>query len=179
MNIRKWALYFPQGGRFIHKVGEWDTGVYHKTPLGNHCLYTASSTFLGITMRCRYNAVNFIKKKYSSNRASYGVSFVGLAFDWYYASVFALMYAISCYNGPRYNGTRLYFEVWIPKRQLVDHLKIKRLRGKSRKNCQCKLKCLYMLISHRNLMYRTAVWQLLRSESCGKTLRGNTTFQVM
>ena len=35
--------------------------------------------------------------------------FVGSNCDSYSASVIAVMYAISCYIGPHYNGTRLYF----------------------------------------------------------------------
>ena len=36
------------------------------------------------------------------------MSFVGLHYDLNSASVTAVMYAISCHIGPRYNGTRLY-----------------------------------------------------------------------
>ena len=36
------------------------------------------------------------------------MSFVGPAFNWYTASVLAMMYAISCYTGPRYNDIRLH-----------------------------------------------------------------------
>ena len=69
----------------------------------------------------RYNAVKFLKnirhnavkflKKYSQKmphsspiRVSYGVSFVDPASAW----VPAIIYAISYYTGPHYNGTRLY-----------------------------------------------------------------------
>ena len=39
---------------------------------------------------------------------NYFQSFVFSNFDLYYVSVTAVMYAISCYVVPRYNGTRLY-----------------------------------------------------------------------
>ena len=81
------------------------------TGLGNRL----SIIQLQITVPSRYNAVNFIKK-YSPKtphsspvRVSYGVSFVGPAFNWYSTSVLETMYAIYCYTGPRYNGTRLYY----------------------------------------------------------------------
>ena len=41
-------------------------------------------------------------------RARYWIYFVGSNCDLYFASVTAVMYAISCYIGPGYNGTRLY-----------------------------------------------------------------------
>ena len=41
-------------------------------------------------------------------RASYGVSFGGPASDWYPAWVRAIIYAISYYTGPSYNGTQPY-----------------------------------------------------------------------
>ena len=42
-------------------------------------------------------------------RARYGLSFVDSNSDLYLTSVTALLFAISCYIGPRYNGTQLYF----------------------------------------------------------------------
>ena len=41
-------------------------------------------------------------------RARYGIYFVGSNCDLYFASVTAVVYAISFYIGPSYNGTRLY-----------------------------------------------------------------------
>ena len=41
-------------------------------------------------------------------RARHGVSFVGHVIDWFSTTVLAIMYTISCYTGPRYNGNRLY-----------------------------------------------------------------------
>ena len=80
-------------------------------PVRVHSLRTTPPPF---TVRCRYDAINFIKK-YSQKtphsspvRARYGASFVDSASDWYSASVPAMIYAISCYIWPRYNGTRLY-----------------------------------------------------------------------
>ena len=64
--------------------------------------------------RCRYNAVTFlinIHKKTSHSspvRASYGVSFVDQASDWYPASVPLIIYITSYNIGMCYNGTRLY-----------------------------------------------------------------------
>ena len=43
-------------------------------------------------------------------RARYGVSFLDPASDWHWASIPAIIHAISYYIGPRYNGTRLYYE---------------------------------------------------------------------
>ena len=39
------------------------------------------------------------------------VSFVDSVSDWYSASVPAIIYALSYYIGPRYNGTRLYLSL--------------------------------------------------------------------
>ena len=69
---------------------------------------------------CCYSAVPFYRGPFnpksspktphnSSARARYGVSFVGLKYGVYSASVTEVMYAISCCIGPRYNRTRLYF----------------------------------------------------------------------
>ena len=65
------------------------------------------------TVRCRYNAVNFLKK-YSQRtthsspvKARYGMSFVDPASDWYSSRVPAIIYAVSYYIGPHNNDTRL------------------------------------------------------------------------
>ena len=51
----------------------------------------------------------FTKGTHSSPvRAKYGVCFVGQPSDWHSASVPAIIYAISYYTGPHYNGTRLW-----------------------------------------------------------------------
>ena len=75
------------------------------------------------TVQCRYNMVNF-SHKYSQKtphsspvRVSYGVSFVNPASDWYWALVFAIIYAIFYYiglryNDMRYNDTLLYCANW-------------------------------------------------------------------
>ena len=66
-------------------------------------------TFLQSTVRCRYNAVIFIKNIRKRHPMSYGVSFRDSASAWYSASVSAMIYAISSYiRRSRYNGTRLY-----------------------------------------------------------------------
>ena len=65
------------------------------------------------TVRCRFNAVNFIKKYLQKTlhsspvRARYGVS-IDPTSNWHTASVSVIIYVISYYFGPRYNGTRLY-----------------------------------------------------------------------
>ena len=41
----------------------------------------------------------------------YGVSLVDSNSDLYFASVNAVMYAMSCYTGPRYNGTQLQLNI--------------------------------------------------------------------
>ena len=81
---------------------------------------------IAYTLRCRYNAVHFLKKlrkvpHSSPVRAKYGVSFVGSAPDWYSASVPAMMYAICWYIGPRYNATRLYMAKCVDFRQRCHH----------------------------------------------------------
>ena len=48
-------------------------------------------------------------------RARYGVSLVDSASDWYFTPDSAEMYAISCYIGSRFNGTRLYWEESRPR----------------------------------------------------------------
>ena len=69
--------------------------------------------FTGSTMRCRYNAV-IIFHKFSQNtpnvlpvRWRYGVVFVDSHSDLYHSQVTAEMYAISCFIGSRFNGSRL------------------------------------------------------------------------
>ena len=65
------------------------------------------------TVRCRFNAVNFIKNYLQKTlhsspvRARYGVS-VDPTSNWHAASVSVIIYVISYYIGPGYNGTRLY-----------------------------------------------------------------------
>ena len=67
-------------------------------------------------MWCCYNTVTFFHKypqrtlHSSPGRARYGVSFVDSASVWYSTSVPAVIYAMSCYIGSRYNGTWLYFQ---------------------------------------------------------------------
>ena len=63
------------------------------------------------TVQCHYNAVNFltnIHQRHPIARPSgrgMGVSFVGPAPDWHSAWVPTIIYAISHYSGPRYNGS--------------------------------------------------------------------------
>ena len=45
--------------------------------------------------------------------------FVGSNYGWYFASDTGVMYAISIYTGPRYNGARLYMSSDVSR--LVDH----------------------------------------------------------
>ena len=68
-----------------------------------------------ISIQCWYNVVIFFPK-FAQNtshgppiRVRYGVSFVGSNSDIYSASVAAVMYAIWCYIGWRYNNTWLYW----------------------------------------------------------------------
>ena len=71
---------------------------------------------ISYTVRCCYNAVNFLTNIRKSHpiarkvRTVYGVCFVDPASDWYSASVPVIIYAISYNIGPPYNGTWLYFE---------------------------------------------------------------------
>ena len=71
------------------------------------------STFLGklfpflITVRCRYNAVNFLQNIHERATNWKGEAFVGSDSDWYSAPLPAMIWAIPCYIGPRYNGNRL------------------------------------------------------------------------
>ena len=71
------------------------------------------------TIRCRYNVVIFFKHSHKIHPigrpfgARYGVPFMCLNSDLYLLSVAVVTYAISCYIGPRYNGTLLYFECLI------------------------------------------------------------------
>ena len=82
---------------------------------------TLSYTGLCHTVWYLYNTVNFLPNPHTRHnfrftkdipyvalRASYGMSFVNLKFDLYYALVNAVMCEISCFTGPHYNGTRLY-----------------------------------------------------------------------
>ena len=79
------------------------------------------------TVRCRYNAVNFItyihkKTPHGSPvRARYGVSFVDSASDWYYVSVPAIINAKSYHIGPRHNGTRLYMQIELGIDRRTEH----------------------------------------------------------
>ena len=52
----------------------------------------------------------------SPSRTSYGVYFVDSASDWYSASIPAMMYALPCYIGPCYNGSR---EIVIRKNMVI------------------------------------------------------------
>ena len=85
----------------------------HYTDLGQS--YDCPSKGIWVnTVRCRYNAVNFLQnhhKRHSIARpleARYGVSFVGSHTHLNSGTVPAVIGTISCYTGPRYNGTRLY-----------------------------------------------------------------------
>ena len=63
-----------------------------------------------ITLRCHYSAVNIYPYPYSSTgRGRYGVSFVNINSDVYFASIIVVPYAKFCYDGPRYNGTQLKY----------------------------------------------------------------------
>ena len=54
-------------------------------------------------------------------RARYGVSFVDIASDWYFASAPAIFNAISYCFVPRYNGTRLYYNPQVESRLVRRH----------------------------------------------------------
>ena len=67
------------------------------------------------TVWCRYNALSFLKNIHKRHPiacpfgASYEVSFVDPASDWYSAWVPAILYTISYYIGPNYNDIQLHF----------------------------------------------------------------------
>ena len=58
-------------------------------------------------------SLNYLQKTPHSSpvRVKFGMNFVGPDSDWYSAWVSAIIYAISYYIGPRYNGTQLYIEI--------------------------------------------------------------------
>ena len=71
---------------------------------------------IAYTVRCRYNAVNFIQNAHKRHTIArpLGRGMVCLLLintDLYSASIIAVMCAISCYIGPRYNGTWLYIYI--------------------------------------------------------------------
>ena len=59
-------------------------------------------------LQCGAVKTRSIFPQLSTQRASYGVSFVDPASDWYSASVPVTIYAVSYYIGPRNNGPLLY-----------------------------------------------------------------------
>ena len=61
--------------------------------------------------------------------ARYGVSFVDPASDWCSALVFAIIYAISYYIGPRYNGTLLYMHMQSVEENHNNDTETSSLRG--------------------------------------------------
>ena len=73
-----------------------------------------SRLYIKGTVRCRYIMRSIFSQMLtkishgSPVRASYGMYFVGSNRDLYPASLTAVMYPISCYTEPRYNGTRLH-----------------------------------------------------------------------
>ena len=77
------------------------------------CLNEWRRNSLPHTVRCRYNAVNIVKNIHERHPIArplgrgMGVSFVNPASGSYSARVPVIIYAISYYIGPRYNGTRL------------------------------------------------------------------------
>ena len=91
---------------------DWGNGLEH-----SRCQLIASinADEKHNTVWCRYNAVifppNFRKRHILARpfvRARYDVSFVDSISDLYSAPVTAVIYVISCYIRPRYNGTQLY-----------------------------------------------------------------------
>ena len=65
------------------------------------------------TVRCCYNAVNFLQNIYEWHQTACPSgrvigSVVGSASDWYSTSVPAMICPMSCHIRPRYNSTRLY-----------------------------------------------------------------------
>ena len=70
------------------------------------------------TVRCRCNAVKFlinVHKRHPIARPlgrGVGCLLSNPASDWYSATVPVIIYAISCYIRPRYNGTRLYYLIF-------------------------------------------------------------------
>ena len=60
-------------------------------------------------------------------RASYGVSFVSSKSNLCPAEVIAVLYVISWYIGPRYNGTRLYKELIIGRFAVIKRFEVYRV----------------------------------------------------
>ena len=78
-------------------------------------LHVTTTTYLQYSSEnMGYNALNFLLSLHNRHprslpvRVSYGVSLVSLNFKWCSATVVAVLYAISRYTGPCYNGTHLY-----------------------------------------------------------------------
>ena len=69
-------------------------------------------------VRCLYKAIDLLYSPYERHphsspvRARYEVSIVGSNSGVYSSSVTAVVYAMSCYTGSRYNGTRLYWQLF-------------------------------------------------------------------
>ena len=76
------------------------------------------------TVRCRYNAVNFLKNINKRHPIARPLGWamgclVDPASDWYSASVSTIINAVPYYIALRYNGTRLYKTHQIPKLECI------------------------------------------------------------
>ena len=84
----------------------WEVFIYDKAPQ----ILIFKSTVDIDTVQCRYNAVNFIQnlKNRHQGDMEFLSYFVNLYSDLYSTSFNAVLYEISSYIGPTYNGTALY-----------------------------------------------------------------------
>ena len=101
IGVRAWIGNCPHVKQWLNSTVVYLNRPCSRARTGNH-----------ITLQCDAVITRSILSKYSQktpHSSPYGASFVDSASDWYSASVPAMMYAISCYIWPRYNGTRLYF----------------------------------------------------------------------
>ena len=88
--------------RWYQLISIWYKQVQH------HKLQMPSVIGFQCTVECCYK-----KTPHSSPiRASYEVSFVDPAADWYSARVPVIIHTISYYIGPRYNSTQLYLYIY-------------------------------------------------------------------
>ena len=87
-------------------MGQYYMCTYHDIIISQSVAYSQH------TVRCRYNAVSFLPNphKIHSIARPLGLGmgcYLWFDTDFYSALVNPVLYEISCYIGPRYNGTRL------------------------------------------------------------------------
>ena len=88
----------------------------------NLILFASMIPIFLLNIQCGAVITRLFSQKYSQNTPysspikatyMYVVSFVYPASDWYSVSVPAIIYAISYYIRPHYDGTWLYLDIWI------------------------------------------------------------------